>query len=203
MNIASIREYAKKLAEEKFCGAGDIVSFKQDGVVYATKEGAKFEDLCEDDFVEVTDKSEGEYAVLFAVYQKKKEIKALYHVHPAWVDAVSKKGVAIPAVLDDMAQIVGPTCKIAKKKDVRSILRALRGRNSCLLKGEGCVTTGRTMDEAFTCVMVLDKASKCFVAGSVLGGNKIINIFEAKLMQIVYKKKYSKINQEELQKREE
>ena len=115
---------------------------------------------------------------------------------------VAKAGVTIPAVLDDMAQIVGPTCKTAED-NIHSIIKTLKGRNSCLVKDKGCITSGRTMDEAYTCVLVLDKASHCFVSSSVIGKNMIINGFEARLMRFIYKTKYSKKNQENLSAKEE
>ena len=59
------------------------------------------------------------------------------------------------------------------------------------------------MSEAFTCIMVLDKASHCFVSSAVIGKNITIPFIEAKLMQIIYKKKYSKVNQENLAAQEE
>ena len=96
-----------------------------------------------------------------------------------------------------MAQIVGPTCKTSKN-DSASIIKTLKGRNSCLIKEDGCLTSGRTMDEAYTCVLVLDKAAHCYVSSAVIGKNKIINGLEARLMRFVYKVKYSKKNQENL-----
>ena len=99
-----------------------------------------------------------------------------------------------------MAQIVGPTCRTVDGKEAAA--KELKKRNSCLMKGDGAVTTGRTLNEAFTCMMVLQKAAICFVSASVLGGNVVINGFEARLMRFVYKKKYSKINTENNMERE-
>ncbi len=199
MNV--ITEYAKKIAEENLCGGGDVISMKKGGKIYATRKGVDFSTITDDDVIEVNDENKKDYELFLSIYGMKADVNAICAVHPKWVSAVSEKGCPIPAVLDDMAQIVGPTCKIAKNE--KEVLKVLKGRNSCLLKGDGCVTTGRTMDEAHTCVLVLDKASRCFVAGSVLGGNKIIPFAEAKLMQIIYKKKYSKVNQQNLHEREE
>ena len=64
------------------------------------------------------------------------------------------------------------------------------------------MTAGRTLNEAVTCVLVLDKAAHCFVASAVLKKNVLINFFEATLMNVIYKMKYSKKNQENLQSEE-
>ena len=101
-----------------------------------------------------------------------------------------------------MTQIVGLNCKTCKSATTDDLVKGLRKRNSVLVPGGGALTVGRTMDEAYTCALVLDKASHAYVCGSVIGGNKIINCIEAKLMNFIYQKKYSKVNQENISKRE-
>ena len=43
---------------------------------------------------------------------------------------------------------------------------------------------------------VLEKSAEITLKAEVLGGSKKINIFEAKLMRLIYKKKYSKAEDE-------
>ena len=204
--VSTIIEYARRLSEEKVCGKDDCISIKAlNGEFYATKENVDFANLQENDVLkcEIGDQSLSNELKLHAtIYSTYEDVKAICHSYPAWVVPVSKSGKTMPAVLDDMAQIVGPTCKTANN-DVVSIIKNLKGRNSCLVKDSGCITTGRSMDEAYTCVLVLDKASHCFVASAVIGKNVIINGIEARLMRFVYKKKYSKANQANLQVKEE
>ena len=100
-----------------------------------------------------------------------------------------------------MTQIVGRNCKTCKN-DAKAIVKNLKKRNSTLVEGDGCLTVGRTLNEAYTCVLVLDKAAHCFVGSAALKKNVLINFFEATLMNVVYKMKYSKTNQAELQSEE-
>jgi len=202
--VEKIIEYAKRLVEEGINDDKACISLKTaHGYMYATKEGVELKNIDEKS-VEKIDlaTAEGEYKLHATIYTAKADVNAICHVHPKWVAPVAKAGATIPTVLDDMAQIVGPKCKTAKN-DIDSILKNLKGCNSCLIKDDGCITTGRSLDEAYTCVLVLDKAAHCFVASAVIGKNVTINIFEAKLMQFIYKKKYSKANQENLQVSEE
>ena len=202
--VEKIVEYAKRLVEEGINDDKACISIRATkGYMYATKKGVSLKDVKEAD-VEKIDlaQCEGEYNLHATIYAAKEDVNAICHVHPKWVAPVAKAGATIPTVLDDMAQIVGPKCKTAKN-DIASILKKLKGCNSCLIKDDGCITTGRSLDEAYTCVLVLDKAAHCFVASAVIGKNVTINFFEAKLMQIIYKKKYSKVNQENLQVSEE
>ncbi|MDE6550375.1 MAG: class II aldolase/adducin family protein [Clostridia bacterium] len=181
----ALLEQYNKLAEYNLLGDSDYISARTDKGMLI---------IGPDRVVKSVEygKAEGEDALHLAVYGNT-DAAAIVHAHPAYVSAVSRAGATIPAVVDDMSQIVGPTCRTVAA-DSRKVAKELIKRNSCLIKGDGAITTGRTLDEAFTCMLVLQKASICYVCGSVLGGCKVINGFEARLMRFVYKKKYSKVN---------
>lgn len=202
--VMTILEYAKKLVGEGVVGENDMISMRSGlNYMYITKAGVKLADVTEEDVIKMNIfKVEKEYLYHAEIYKERADINAICQCYPKWVLPVAKAGATIPAVLDDMAQIVGPTCKTSED-NILSIIKTLKGRNSCLVKDSGCITSGRTLDEAYTCVLVLDKASRCFVASSVIGKNVIINGFEARLMRFIYKTKYSKKNQENLAQKEE
>ena len=189
---ASVLQYFDRLRECGLHGEGDSVSVRTEG-------GMLFVDNSREVKFVKAGEAKGEAALHEGVYAQT-DAAAVVHAHPDYVSAVAKAGVTIPAVIDDMAQIVGPTCRTVDGKEAAA--KELKKRNSCLMKGDGAVTTGRTLNEAFTCMMVLQKAAICFVSASVLGGNVVINGFEARLMRFVYKKKYSKINTENNMERE-
>ena len=189
---ASVLQYFDRLREYGLHGEGDSVSVRTEG-------GMLFVDNSREVKFVKAGEAKGEAALHEGIYAQT-DAAAVVHAHPDYVSAVAKAGVTIPAVIDDMAQIVGPTCRTVEGKEAAA--KELKKRNSCLMKGDGAVTTGRTLNEAFTCMMVLQKAAICFVSASVLGGNVVINGFEARLMRFVYKKKYSKINTENNMERE-
>lgn len=189
---ASVLQYFDRLREYGLHGEGDSVSVRTEGGMLLVDNSREVK------FVKAGE-AKGEAALHEGVYAQT-DAAAVVHAHPDYVSAVAKAGVTIPAVIDDMAQIVGPTCRTVEGKDAAA--KELKKRNSCLMKGDGAVTTGRTLNEAFTCMMVLQKAAICFVSASVLGGNVVINGLEARLMRFVYKKKYSKINTENNMERE-
>ena len=189
---ASVLQYFDRLREYGLHGEGDSVSVRTEG-------GMLFVDNSREVKFVKAGEAKGEASLHEGVYAQT-DAAAVVHAHPDYVSAVAKAGVTIPAVIDDMAQIVGPTCRTVEGKEAAA--KELKKRNSCLMKGDGAVTTGRTLNEAFTCMMVLQKAAICFVSASVLGGNVVINGLEARLMRFVYKKKYSKINTENNMERE-
>lgn len=197
--IQSLIFYAKKLASEDLCRQrGDCVALRSDDGIYLTAPNADFLNLTESDIMKISFENEHTIARILAV---RKDINAVIYSHPQNIYAVSKAKVSIPAVLDDMAQIVGINAKITKNND-SAIEKNLEKRNSILVENDGGINLGRTLNEAYTNCLVLEKSARVFISSSVLGGCRKINYFEAKLMNFVYKIKYSKKNQENLAKEE-
>lgn len=201
-SVALILEYAAELTKQHVVGKGDCISVKSGEYMYATDKDVSLADLTEENVLKIRlDEAEGEYKLHAALYEAKEDTSAVCHCHPKWVAPIAACCVDIPAVTDDMTQIVGRNCKTSPN-DRTMIVGNLLKRNSTLVEGDGCVTTGRTLNEAYTCVLVLDKAAHCFVASAVVKKNVLINPFEATLMNVIYKMKYSKKNQENIQSEE-
>jgi L-fuculose-phosphate aldolase len=101
-------------------------------------------------------------------------------------------------LLDDFAQLVGTKVKIAEYnpnstlKSSKKVVRALKGRNAVLLKDNGALCASGDMSDAQAVEMVMDKGCKTQIGADLYGKIKPINPIEAKLMRIIYLKKYSK-----------
>ena len=200
--VELILEYAAELTKQHVIGEGDCISVKSGEYLYASNKEVSLAALTEEDVLKIRlDEAQGEYALHASIYASKEDVSAVCHSHPKWVEPIAACAVDIPAVTDDMTQIVGRNCKTSRN-DTAMIVANLMQRNSTLVEGDGCVTTGRTLNEAYTCVLVLDKAAHCFVASAVVKKNVLINPLEATLMNVIYKAKYSKKNQEALQSEE-
>jgi L-fuculose-phosphate aldolase len=134
-----------------------------------------------------------------AIYQQRKEITAVLHTHQMNASTVAAARREVPPILDDMAQIIGPTVRVADyalpntKKIVRNTMKALQGRNAALMANHGAVCIGRDIEEAFVVCQVLEKACKAFIEAEFLGGARGINRVEAWLMHQYYLKKYSQL----------
>jgi len=172
-----------------------------------TPSGVDYAVMTEEDIVKVNledgsfegRKPSSEKGLHIGVYRERKEVRAVIHHHAQSCSTCAAAGREVPAVLDDLAQIVGPTVRVAPyalpstKKIVKVTLKALRGRMAALMANHGAVCLGRDMAEAVTCSEVLEKGCRAFIEASFLGGAKEINRFEAALMHQVYLKKYSKL----------
>ncbi len=185
---------------------GNVSVKVDDDHMLITPSGRIYEDLTIDDIVLVnihTSKYEGsikpssEHKLHSEIYKTRKGINAVIHTHQMNASTCAAARREVPPILDDMAQIIGPTVRVAPyalpstKKIVTKTVKALKGRMAALMANHGAVCIGRDMDEAFVVCQVLEKACKAFIEAEFLGGAKSINKFEAVLMHQIYLKKYS------------
>lgn len=185
---------------------GNISIRVDDTYMLITPSGRTYEDLTPEDIVLVnyhTSEYEGsikpssEKELHCEIYRTRKKINAVIHTHQMNASTVAAAHREVPPILDDMAQIIGPTVRVADyalpstKKITKKTVRALKGRNAALMANHGAVCVGRDLDETFVVCQVLEKACKAFIEAEFLGGAKSINKFEAHLMHQIYIRKYS------------
>ena len=185
---------------------GNISIRVDDTHMLITPSGRTYEDLTPADIVLVnyhTSKHEGnikpssEKELHCEIYRTRKNIRAVIHTHQMNASTVAVAHREVPPILDDMAQIIGPSVRVADyafpstKKISMKTVKALKGRNAALMANHGAVCIGRNLDEAFVVCQVLEKACKAFIEAEFLGGAKSINKFEAHLMHQIYIRKYS------------
>ncbi|MDR2090362.1 MAG: class II aldolase/adducin family protein [Clostridiales bacterium] len=130
-----------------------------------------------------------ETKIFETVFAAKKKINAAILASPPYLTRLSELGAEIPPILDDFAQIIGSSMKTAA---AQKILSALKGRNGCMIENLGALVLGRTADEAATALLVAEKTAKTYVLAQYIGTPAPISLFETKLMNFVYKVKYSK-----------
>jgi hypothetical protein len=128
-----------------------------------------------------------------AIYRNRKKINAIFIT--TQTNAAQVKAT-IPPILDDQAQLLGPTLKFLQLTKInqisKQIVKGLKGRFAVLLSNEQCVCIGKNMEEAYVAAQLVEKTSKAFLEAKHLGGAKSINIIEAWLMHKFYLLKYSK-----------
>jgi len=175
---------------------GNISIRLDENTMLITPSGRTYEDLMPEDIVlvhidslkyEGSIKPSSEFVLHAEIYKQRKNINAVIHTHQMNASTVAAAHREVPPILDDMAQIIGPTVRVADyalpgtKKIVRKTIKALRGRNAALMANHGAVCIGRDMDEAFVVCEVLEKACKAFIEAEFLGGAKSINKLELRI----------------------
>ncbi len=197
--ITQFNEYKKRLQENVTSSGKISISVRiQDGFAFVRADGDSpvgVEEVILHSFIEKC----GQDAELHkALYLSDQGIRAVIHSDTPYAAAIGKAGITLPAILDDTAQIIGISVRTAEN-DTESVLKALKSRKGAIIKDNGTITHGRTLDEAYTGCLVLEKAAKCYIAATILGNYRKIPYIEAVLMHFIYQKKYSKANQSRLQ----
>ena len=172
-----------------------------------TPSGLNYEELTAEDMVIVNyhtyeykgkHKPSSELKLHGEIYKTRKKVHAVIHTHQQNASTVAAARREIPPILDDMAQILGPSVRVADyalpgtKKIVKASLKALKNRNAALMANHGAVVVGSDLEEAFLAAEVLEKTAKAFIESSFLGEAKSINKFEAWYMHQYYIRKYGK-----------
>jgi L-fuculose-phosphate aldolase len=203
-------EAGKRLLRENLVSGtwGNLSLRMDDENMIITPSGKPYELLSPEDMVRVNyrtlswdgeSKPSSELKLHAAIYLDRKDANAVIHTHQPNASTVAAARREVPPILDDMAQIIGPSVRVAAyalpntKKIVRKTLRALNGRNAALMANHGAVCVGRDMEEAFVVCQVLEKACRAFIEAEFLGGAKAIGNVEAWIMHKYYLLKYSKL----------
>lgn len=98
----------------------------------------------------------------------------------------------IPPILDDQAQLLGPTLRVLPAGScARGIAHGLRRRYAVILDGGRVICLGRNPEEAWVGAQLTEKTARAFTGAAQLGGARAINRLEAWIMHQFYLLKYS------------
>ncbi|MDR1905602.1 MAG: class II aldolase/adducin family protein [Clostridiales bacterium] len=193
--IQSIMRGAARLYSLNLCHNTTIAARLDDESFLMTAPGADIYSLNEKD-IETRSFDSGYDGktpkICAAVFSGKPEAGAVIISSSPYLAGLSKLLITLPPILDDFAQIIGPTLRTAES--VETLTRALKNRNGCMLKNEGGIVCGRTVEEASTALLVAEKTAKTYILSSFIGSPRPLPFWEAKLMNFIYEKKYSKAN---------
>ena len=133
-----------------------------------------------------------------AIYRNNKKINAIVHSQKPNVVFASRGGGKLKPYLDDFAQIAGINLRSARfdpndqLAGAQAVNKALKRRSAVLLKDNGALCVGSSMDEACAVETVVDKNCAVSLSADLFGKVKAIGVVHSQLMRFVYVKKYSK-----------
>lgn len=194
----AMKKYGQMMTSQGYSvGEGAKMILETSEGVFATADGANLADLSERDIEKLS---------IDKLPVPNSDMKAVVYSQTPFCQKCLREAKPFRAMLDDMAQIVGPEAYIVdgrtgNKSMGKSLMKALRHNVGCfVLKGvdsEGngvgyTMTMGRSLYEAVVAMAVLEKSAEVFWLAERIGGGKPIAKWEAKLMRSIYKKKYSK-----------
>lgn len=129
------------------------------------------------------------HSTLYRAYPRFNVI--MYSCVPALL-TLSIAGKTVKPVLDDFAQLIGVNARVVDGNDEKSLVCGIKNRNAVFIKNEGAICAASDEDDIFAVSFVLHKNAVALIETAVLGGGKPISWIESALMNIVYKRRYSK-----------
>ena len=117
-----------------------------------------------------------------AIYKKRKEIRAIVHTHSVYAAAFAVSREEIPVALEEQAQVVGGTIKVAKyappgsKELADNTLAALGDEsNAALLANHGLISVGPDLATAMQRCRVIERNACVLLWSKSLGPPFILN----------------------------
>ncbi|MDN5559077.1 MAG: class II aldolase/adducin family protein [Ruaniaceae bacterium] len=123
------------------------------------------------------------------IYLAQPKISHVEYVADPDVVGVSTAHVKLRPLIDDFAQIVGPTVKTATAP--REVAKALKSASAVLLASSGAYCVGGSRSDADAVRMILVKNCRALLYGAFLGELTPISPLDSILMRVVYLKSYS------------
>lgn len=131
-----------------------------------------------------------------AIYKHRKDLNAIIHTHSIYASIFACTGKPLPPILEEIAQICGQKVMCTKyamagsEELVKETIKLLDNSNAAFLANHGAIACGRTLKEALTCAIILEKGCKIYCEAKKIGKIRTINKKEAKSLVSFYKEKY-------------
>ncbi|GAV23796.1 class II aldolase/adducin family protein [Carboxydothermus pertinax] len=141
-------------------------------------------------------KPSSEYHLHLEIYRARDDIKAIVHTHSPYASAFAVTRKPLPALVEDLAQIVGGDVEVSRYAPpgseilAKNAVLALGKKFAVLLANHGVVGVGRDMEEALRAVRVVEKGAKIALFAKILGGAVLLEPEEIQTMHDFYLNKY-------------
>ena len=189
--ISIMAEYGKLISELNLSmDVSPRIILKDGDRIYMTAKDADLASLGADDIEDVTDHDSSQLLAATALKQSK-DLTSMILCVPPYTGICIDSHHEIPAVLDDMAQIVGPCVRMVPA-DEEEITKALTKATSVMVENGCLIAGGRNLFEAFTAVQIIEKSAETVLKAQVIGGVKPLSTRIARYMHRKYVKSYSK-----------
>ena len=205
----SIVAMGKELIERKLvAGSWGNISVKiADGVYAVTPSGRGYANQKPEDIVIVDDACktlEGELTpsseskLHTAIYNACPEAKAIIHTHSIYASALAAMRKPVPAIIEDIVQIIGGRVECAEyalpgtQELADNAVKAMNGRKGVLLANHGAVCWGKDLADALMVCEILEKAAKIAIICQSCGGAVELSNEDAEIMHSFYEEHYIK-----------
>ena len=116
-----------------------------------------------------------EAALHLAVYRARKDAKAVVHTHSVYATVCAVAGIEVPAVIDEVAVIVGGGVRVTDyappgtEELADKAVEALEDRSAALISNHGLVTLGKDLETAMDIAVLVERAAHICIITRLLG----------------------------------
>ena len=171
-----VKDSGVKLLEENLVQGtwGNISVRLDEDHMLVTPTGLDYNHLTPEDMpvVQISDpsiwsdgkKPTSERKIHAAVLASRPEINACIHSHPVFATIMASCREPLPAFTEELRMVMGGEVKVGAyglpgtKKLKEGTVAAMQGRNACFMANHGVFCVGKTMEEAFDVLRLLEKS---------------------------------------------
>lgn len=134
-----------------------------------------------------------------AIYRARPEVGAVVHTHSQYATAFAVARQPIPAVTEELAQVVGGAVQVARYETcgtselADAAVEALGSSDAVLLANHGVVGTGKNLEEAYRNCIIVEKTAQIAVLARSLGGYTELDAQQVEEMRRIFLTKYGQI----------
>ena len=158
------------------------------GIPYLQLEDADIVEMdLEDNIVQGNLRPSSEWHFHRDIYLARKEINAIIHVHSDYATGIACTRQDIPAFHYMVARVGGDSIRCAEYATFGSealsqnAVKALEGRNTCLLANHGMIVLGENIDSAYQLAEEVENLAKQYWISKQFGGVVLLDDEEMKL----------------------
>lgn len=204
-----IIQYGHLLLERGLvAGSWGNISFRAGDLVVITSSGSNYLTLRPRDLVvidmqgnviEGKRQPSSELACHLSVYRAYDEAQAVIHTHSIYASACATARESIPAIIEDMAQIVGSRVNVAEyallgtQELADNCVAAMQDNSAILMANHGVLTRGHNLQEAFIAAEIVEKTAQIYILAKQLGNITVLDEQDVEFMRKGYLDKYRRL----------
>ncbi len=126
------------------------------------------------------------------LYLSRTDVNAVIHTHSINACAFAVSQCELPAILEDMIQVVRGSVKISSyalpgtKELAKNACDAIEDRNAVLLPNHGLIAVGKDINEALKACVLVERCAQVYIYANIIGSPQKISDSDIKNLKELY-----------------
>ena len=109
------------------------------------------------------------------VYQRRPDVHAIVHTHSTYSSVLAVSGIDLPPVIDEVVVYVGGSIRVSQygfpgsPELADNVCDALSNNKAAFIANHGAVTVGKTLEEALSICLLVERACHIYIMARSLG----------------------------------